>query len=105
MPEETVVALFRDGKSLDEIAGITGLSLSRLRGLRFKHGFGKPRKVREKKPAPTKVETPEFSFARVLNCSDSVIKQRVRKYCTEQGIDNRCVVRQATDDERREFGI
>ena len=36
---------------------------------------------------------------------ESDTQARIRAYCLSVGIDNRCVVRQATEDERREYNI
>lgn len=95
-PREKVISYMGKGLSTTQVGEILGLSGSRVRAIWAEEA------VRREIPAKT-VANPEVVFGRITD-DESDTQRRIREHCRDLGIDNRCVVRQATEGERREFG-
>lgn len=93
VPREKVVELIQKGLTNYEVSQEVGLCLSRVRTIRA-----------QERKNDAKQSNPEFVFGRITE-NESDTQARIRAYCLSVGIDNRCVVRQATEDERREYNI
>ena len=101
VPKDQVVELLKQGLTVPEVMNKIGLSESRIRAIKFQAGLSKPTAP---KPESKRKENTEIIFGRIVDDA-TVTQMRIREYCKEIGIDNRCTVRQATEEERREFGI
>ena len=96
-PKEKVISYMGKGLTTTQAGELLGLSGSRVRAIWAEEA------ARRAMPAKT-VVNPEIKFGRIID-DESETQKRIRDLCQTLGVDNRCIVRQATEDERREFGL
>lgn len=90
VPPKRVLDLYEKGLTTEEVAQQTGLSLSRVRAVRVEAGLGPGRSSSPRKQLHPYTPPP---------------KERPGFLEPAWGFDNVVKVRQATEEERKEFGI